>query len=202
MNADKILSKSERGDKLTDKELLYARDLLHDAFHLGVRLGTRGDMIRLWASADLYAVEGYLRNRGVEFGGHVGCKAYRFTKRDDNEQERVFAEKWQDINDEKHAKTLAHLLAEDSNARNLPRPSDRDKMVAATVIQWLGSPVGQGFLRDCGSQEDLAQHEIVQFLRYLQACGGHDGPFDLKAHLPRIQRLLDAHDQNKQRGGK
>ena len=44
-------------------------------------------------------------------------------------------------------------------------------------------------------QEDLAQHEITQFLRYLQTCGGHDAPFDLKAHLPRIQRLLDAHDE-------
>lgn len=43
--------------------------------------------------------------------------------------------------------------------------------------------------------EDLAQHEITQFLRYLQACGGHDAPFDLKAHLPRIQSLLDAHDK-------
>ena len=45
-------------------------------------------------------------------------------------------------------------------------------------------------------QEDLAQHEITQFLRYLQTCGGHDAPFDLKAHLPRIQRLLDAHDKS------
>ena len=44
-------------------------------------------------------------------------------------------------------------------------------------------------------EKDLAQHEITQFLRYLQACGGHDAPFDLKAHLPRIQRLLDAHDK-------
>ncbi len=44
-------------------------------------------------------------------------------------------------------------------------------------------------------KEDLAQHEITQFLRYLQTCGGHDAPFDLKAHLPRIQRLLDAHDE-------
>lgn len=148
--ADKILSKVSNGDRLTDKELLYARDLLHEAFYLGARLGMSGDMLRHWAVADLYAVEGYLRNRGVEFGGHVGCKTYRFKKRDDNEQERVFAEKWQGINDEEHTKTLARLLAEDPNARNLPPPSDRDKMVAATVIQWLGSPVGQGFLRDCG----------------------------------------------------
>ena len=148
--ADKILSKVSNGDRLTDKELLYARDLLHEAFYLGERLGMSGDMLRHWAVADLYAVEGYLRNRGVEFGGHVGCKAYRYKRRDDNEQERVFAEKWQDINDEEHTKTLARLLAEDPNARNLPLPSDRDKMVAATVIQWLGSPVGQGFLWNCG----------------------------------------------------
>ena len=147
---DKILGRLSNGDPVTDKELLYARDLLAEALHLGARLGTSGGMLRRWAAADLYNLEVSLRNRGVEFGGHVGRRAYRFTKRDDNEQERVFAEKWQGINDEKHTKTLAHLLAEDPNARNLPRPSDRDKMVAATVIQWLGSPVGQGFLRDCG----------------------------------------------------
>ena len=151
MNADKILSKSERGDKLTDKELLYARDLLHEALHLGARLGTRGDMLRRWAAADLYSSEVYLRNRGVEFGGHIGCKQYRFKKRDDNEQERVFAEKWLEFNDESMGtETLARLLAKEPNALFLPPPSDRDKMVAATVIQWLGSPVGQGFLRDCG----------------------------------------------------
>lgn len=156
--ADKILSKVSNGDRLTDKELLYARDLLHEAFYLGARLGMSGDMLRHWAVADLYAVEGYLRNRGVEFGGHVGCKAYRYKRRDDNEQERVFAEKWREINDG-HARILAHLLAENPNSNYLPVPSDRDKMVAATVIQWLGSPVGQGFLRDCGyvkkEREDL-----------------------------------------------
>lgn len=69
MNADKILSKVSNGAVLSDKELLYARNLFSEAFHLGVRLGTRGDMLRRWAAADLYAVEGYLRNRGVEFGG-------------------------------------------------------------------------------------------------------------------------------------
>ena len=148
--ADKILSKVGRGDKLTDKELRYARDLLAEALHLGARLGISGDMLRRWAAADLYTLEGYLQSRGVGFGGHIGCKAYRFKRRDDwSRQEGVFAEKWVEFN-EKHARTLDHLLAEDPNACNPPRPSDRDKMVAATVIQWLGSPVGQGFLRECG----------------------------------------------------
>lgn len=28
--------------------------------------------------------------------------------------------------------------------------SDREKQIVISTIQWLGSPVGQGFLRDCG----------------------------------------------------
>jgi len=66
-----------------------------------------------------------------------------------DDEGHVIAEKWLEINDG-HARTLAHLLAENPNTFYPPGPSDRDKMVAATVIQWLGSPVGQGFLRDCG----------------------------------------------------
>jgi len=37
---------------------------------------------------------------------------------------------------------------------------------------------------------NTAQNNINEFLRYLQACAGHDAPFDLKAHLPRINKLL------------
>jgi hypothetical protein len=33
-------------------------------------------------------------------------------------------------------------------------------------------------------------HEAEQFLRYLLACSSHDAPFDLKAHVPRIIRIL------------
>jgi hypothetical protein len=44
--ADRILSKLSRGDTLTDEELLYARELLHEALHLGARLGMSGDMLR------------------------------------------------------------------------------------------------------------------------------------------------------------
>ena len=28
--------------------------------------------------------------------------------------------------------------------------SDREKQIVISTIQWLGSPVGQSFLRDCG----------------------------------------------------
>jgi hypothetical protein len=32
-------------------------------------------------------------------------------------------------------------------------PSDRDEQVAATIIQWLGTPVGQAFLQDLGYEK-------------------------------------------------
>jgi len=63
--------------------------------------------------------------------------------------ERLFADKWRELNNgtgRGHG-PLAYMLAED---RNRPRDevTDRDAMVAATVVQWLGSNVGQCFLQD------------------------------------------------------
>jgi hypothetical protein len=43
--------------------------------------------------------------------------------------------------------TLDYLLAKDCNFPN-GEVTARDREVAATVIQWLGSSVGQCFLRD------------------------------------------------------
>ena len=67
-----------------------------------------------------------------------------------NPLERTFAKAWEEINTDargnlKSSGTLDYLLAEETNK---PRGevTDRDRMVAATVIQWLGSPVGQSFL--------------------------------------------------------
>ena len=70
-----------------------------------------------------------------------GLHPYRFK---DNPEERRFAEAWA-----KHCgdgKTLAYLLFPVA-------PTEREEQVAATVIQWLGSPVGQGFLRDMGYEK-------------------------------------------------
>lgn len=71
-------------------------------------------------------------------------KTYRWAS---NPLEKVFADAWEKIcGDGRH---LACLL--DSEGRSSPPyPHDRDYLVAGTVIQWLGSPVGQGFLRDLG----------------------------------------------------
>ena len=63
--------------------------------------------------------------------------------------EKLFAEAWENINNDPngYATTLDCLLAEDNN-RPLFEVTDRDRVVAATVVQWLGSPVGQNFVRD------------------------------------------------------
>lgn len=72
---------------------------------------------------------------------HVGLSTHRFKE---NPKEKAFAEAWQKENDS--GKVLEYLLSGPSN-RPVP-PTDRDVQVAATVIQWLGSPVGQNFLAD------------------------------------------------------
>lgn len=59
--------------------------------------------------------------------------------------EKRFAEAWQKQNDSTRP-NLAYLM--DENNRGMPKPplTDRDWLVSSTVMQWLGSPVGQCFL--------------------------------------------------------
>jgi hypothetical protein len=68
-----------------------------------------------------------------------------------NPEEQRFAEAWARENAEHSGHTLAYLLDPNSGTKGRPRePTDREHVVAATVVQWLGSPCGQGFLRDLG----------------------------------------------------
>ena len=78
-----------------------------------------------------------------------GKSQYRFK---DNPLEKKFAEAWEEINISYAGRldgkgTLDYMLAEKINC---PRgeATDRDRMVAATVFQWLGSPVGQNILQE------------------------------------------------------
>jgi hypothetical protein len=74
-----------------------------------------------------------------------GLHTYRLK---DNPEEKRFAEAWD--RQDQLGRNLTRLLDERS-----PRtPTPRDVTVAATVIQWLGSPVGQCFLRDLGYERN------------------------------------------------
>lgn len=84
-----------------------------------------------------------------------------------NPVERQVAELWAVQGD--RGRTLDRILASDC-------PTDHDCKIAATVIQWLGSPVGQGFVRalaaipgfDAAPEGSLTfTAEQVQMLRQL-----------------------------------
>lgn len=79
-----------------------------------------------------------------------GLHQYRFKQ---NPMEKKFAQAWERQNVSASTKkldgrgTLDYMLAVDSNCpKGEVRP--RDRMVAATVVQWLGSPVGQSFIKE------------------------------------------------------
>ena len=71
---------------------------------------------------------------------HIGKNLHRLK---DNLLEQEFAVAWQKANDGPYG-TLAMLMGDSNRAGET---SERDELVAATAIQWIGSPVGQGFLR-------------------------------------------------------
>jgi hypothetical protein len=73
-----------------------------------------------------------------------GLHQYRFKQ---NPLEKKFAKAWEQQNKEFERGTLDYLLAVDCNSPK-GEVTKRDREVAATVIQWLGSPVGQGFIEE------------------------------------------------------
>jgi hypothetical protein len=61
----------------------------------------------------------------------------------DNPLEQRFATEWANLNkvDDPGRTTLAYMLCVGDQRHPLP-PTDRERTVASTVVQWLGSPVG------------------------------------------------------------
>jgi len=61
--------------------------------------------------------------------------------------EKLFAECWQEENTQLAVRncTLDHLFSENADDY-VEEQSDEKHKLASTLIQWLGSPVGQGFL--------------------------------------------------------
>lgn len=78
------------------------------------------------------------------------CKEYRFK---DNPKEKEFFDKFQDLFLHNYF-TLRTLDAVIFGWNNDSNPNDylndREVAICTNLIQWLGSPVGQGFLKDCG----------------------------------------------------
>ena len=80
-----------------------------------------------------FEADASMRNKGMH--------QYRFKQ---NPLEERFAVEWERHNEQ--GRTLDYILAKDNNRPNSDDVTERDRLVAATVIQWLGSPVGQEFI--------------------------------------------------------
>ena len=59
--------------------------------------------------------------------------------------EKRFAQEWDRFNQEQHP--LEYLLGDGTRRGHA---TDEQHELAATVVQWLGSPVGRAFLDDVG----------------------------------------------------
>lgn len=70
---------------------------------------------------------------------HKGMYPYRLQS---NPKEKVYAERWSELAE----KYLENLLYGPNKHNETDELLQRDAIVAATVIQWLGSPIGQNFL--------------------------------------------------------
>lgn len=94
---------------------------------------------------------------------HRADKDYRFT---DNQLEKVFADKWEALNTRVTMGSccLEYLMGDGMR----PAPiTDRDALVAARVVQWLGTHVGECFLAQILStpQAEGVRDRIKQELR-------------------------------------
>lgn len=122
--------------------------------------------------------------------GFRGLHLYRLAS---NPIERIYAERWAEINKTGHI--LEHILG---NGDRKADPSPRDYAVAATVVQWLGTIIGQGFLEEVARRASLPKTELggiafgereVTMLR--QLFGNTQLRVSLKgASLERVKRAL------------
>ncbi len=76
-----------------------------------------------------------------------GLHQYRFST---NPLEKKFAEAWEELNNRPHSggNCVDSIVSKDWN--NPDYATEREIEICASVIQWLGSPVGQKFLRGVG----------------------------------------------------
>ena len=79
-----------------------------------------------------------------------------------NPTEKIFAIKWEEINTDVHGKLNNESVLDFIMANESGHPkgevSNRDREVAASVIQWMGSPIGLMFLKQV--QQEIEEGEM------------------------------------------
>lgn len=77
---------------------------------------------------------------------HKGLSVHRLSR---EPLEAIYARHWQSANGQRPGMphgVLEYLLGDGNQPRDV---TQAEATIAATVIQWLGSPVGQCFVREC-----------------------------------------------------
>lgn len=90
---------------------------------------------------------------------HVGRCPYRFQG---NPRERLFAEAWQAHNERYPTPPIDWLIGKlSADGMRVVEPATQEQCTdAATVIQWLGSPAGWGWLKEVIAQDDEMVAEL------------------------------------------
>jgi hypothetical protein len=94
---------------------------------------------------------------------HKGLHLHRLTTAAGNPREVAFANAW--IEEHEYQNVLGYLMSKDNRAIPV---ADGTALAAATVIQWLGSPVGMSFLgrviKNCPEVKEWLQAEMKEAL--------------------------------------
>lgn len=81
-------------------------------------------------------------------------ESYKTYRHDSNPKEKELHDKFIEhhIDCEKYTCPVDLLVFPASNSPMIPEDylNDREKKIVISTIQWLGSPVGQSFLKECG----------------------------------------------------
>lgn len=85
-------------------------------------------------------------------------KSYKKHRFEQNPQEKIFHDKFKEEHiDHKYGGNIDFIAFPPREDGSLNYASDtlndREKSIMLSTIQWLGSSVGQGFLRDCGFEK-------------------------------------------------
>lgn len=85
-------------------------------------------------------------------------KSYKEHRFEQNPQEKIFHDKFKEEHiDYKYGGNIDFIAFPPRKDGSLNYASDtlsdREKSIMLSTIQWLGSSVGQGFLRDCGFEK-------------------------------------------------
>jgi len=80
-----------------------------------------------------------------------GLHSYRLDHKHNHPREQAFASAWADINQA----IEEYVSIEPLTNTLIPNATERDKIIAATIIQWLGSNVGMEFICRVLSQPEF-----------------------------------------------